>query len=298
MIIVTGANGKLGQEIVAALINRTTADKIVASARDPQKLEHHEAAGIGIRRADYDDVNSLVRAFDEIETLILIPSVAPIEQRMQQNRNVIEAAKATGISRIVFLSFMDVREDSPLPYAKAFADTEKALAESGLPSTNLRMSLYMDNFFDWPPFQVRDGAISLAAGDGRVAYISRADLADAAAAVAVNGGHVGMTYEMTGPASLNYDEVTAILSEVRGEPIRYNPITPDEHYALVSGLGIPEYLAKGSLGMAAACKQGAFDRVTSHVEDLTGQAPEDFLSFMNRQKGQKHRVKQSGSSEA
>ena len=298
MIIVTGANGKLGQEIVAALLNRTTADKIVASARDPKKLEHHGPSGIDIRQADYDDPGSLVRAFNGIETLVLIPSAAPIEQRMQQNRDVIAWAESAGVGRIVFLSFMDVREDSPLPYAKAFADTEKALVDSGLSSTNLRMSLYMDNFFDWPPFQVRDGAISLAAGDGRVAYISRADLADAAAAVAVTGGHASKTYEMTGPAALNYNEVTAILSEVRGEPIRYNPITPDEHYALVSGLGIPEYLAKGSLGMAAACKQGAFDRVTSHLEDITGHAPEDFLSFMNRQKGQKHRVKPSGSSEA
>jgi|GEM_PF-2025750 len=60
--------------------------------------------------------------------------------------------------------------------------------------------------------------------------------------VAIEGGHSGETHEMAGPASLNYDEVTAILSVVRGETIRYNPISPEEHYSQIKALGIPEYL--------------------------------------------------------
>lgn len=291
MIMVTGANGALGGEIVTSLLKITSADNLAASARKLQTMGEQKSIGIEIRQVDYDDCNTLTTAFEGIETLVLVPSAAPIEQRMQQNRDVIAAAKASGVSRIVFLSFMDVAEDSPLSYAKAFADTEKALAESGVAFTNLRMALYMDNFLDWPIFQVRDGAISLAAGDASVAYVSRTDLADAAAAVALKGGHDGKIYDMTGPASLNYDEVSTILSEVRGETIRYNLITEEEHYARAIAMGIPEYLCKGSLGMARTCKQGAFNRVTSHIEDIIGHPPEDFLSFMARYKDKNVKVK-------
>jgi NAD(P)H dehydrogenase (quinone) len=292
MILVTGASGKLGQEIVAGLLRRTTADEIAVAGRDTEKLEQQNTSGIEIRQADYDEPNSLVEAFQGIDTLVLIPSAAPIEQRMQQNRDVIAAAETTGISRVIFMSFMDVGEDSPLPYAKAFADTEKALAESSLAFTNLRLALYMDNFHDWPPFQVRDGALTLASGDGRVAYVSRTDLADATAAVAVNSGHAGKTYVMTGPASLSYHDVTDILSEIRGESIRYNAATTDEHRAKVEALGIPDYMIKGSLGMALTIKQGAFDRVTSDVENLIGRPPEDFMNYMELTSNQKQQLKQ------
>jgi len=293
MIMVTGANGALGGEIVTSLLKITTADNLVASARDPQTMGEQQSMGIEIRQVDYDDTNTLSTAFEGIQVLVLVPSAAPIEQRMQQNRDVIAAAKASGVSRIVFLSFMDVGEDSPLPYAKAFADTEKALAESGVLFTNLRMALYMDNFLDWPLFQVRNGSLSLAMGDARLAYVSRTDLADAAAAVALKGGHDGKTYDMTGPASLSFDEVSAVLSEVRGETIRYNRITEEEHYALAVATGMPEYLCKGSMGMVKTCKQGVFDRVTSHIENIISHPPEDFLSFMTRYKDKKVKVKMS-----
>lgn len=291
MIIVTAANGHLGEDIVTALLKRTGADKIVAAARVPGKLEHRKSTGIGIRRADYDDPDSLVEAFKGMDTLILIPSAVPIDQRMQQNRNVISAAKTSGISRILFLGLLDSRKDSALPYAKAVADTEKALAESGMQCTNLRMSLYMENFFEWPPFMVHDGKISLAAEDARISYIARSDLADATAVVALEQGHAGKNYELTGPAALSYDEVAASLSEVLGESVSYNRITPEEQYARVKELGAPEYIAQGSVGMAAVCREGAFDTVTTHLEELIGRAPEDFLSLIKRQKDKKHRVK-------
>lgn len=291
MIIVTAANGHLGKDTIEALLKQTSADNIVAAARDPKNLELHKPSGIGIRRADYDEPESLEEAFKGMDTLILIPSSVPIEQRIEQNNNVIAAAKSCGISKILFIGLLDAGEDSPLPWAKAVAATEQALADSGIPSTNLRMSLYMENFYEWPVFLARDGAISLAAEDGRVAYAARTDMADATAAAALGDGHAGKTYELTGPASLNYDEVTAILSEVKGEPVRYNRISSDELYDRVIKLGAPEYLAKGSIAMSEVCKNGAFDVVTSHIEELTGHAPVDFLNFVKQTKDLEYKVK-------
>ena len=127
MILVTAANGHLGQEVISALLQQTSADQILASARDLGNLSATADKGLKWRRVDYDDPGTLESACQGIHTLILIPSPAPKMQRIRQHRQVIAAAQTHHVRTIVFVSFMDVREDSPLSYAHIFADTEKSL---------------------------------------------------------------------------------------------------------------------------------------------------------------------------
>ena len=283
MILVTAANGRLGHEIIMALLKKTSADRIVAAVRDPSKFVNTTAQNIQCRRADYDDPNTLKSACANIDTLILVPSPAPKTQRIQQHRDVIAAARSHNVGTIVFVSFMDARADSPLPYAHIFADTENALAESTMSWTNMRMPYYIDNLPYWLPESLETGDIFSSAGGGRMPYVTQGDLAESIATVATTTEkHTGKTYELTGPESLSYDDLATFASKIYGKPVTYKALTAEEHHQYLRNSGATEYRIEIALGLATAIKEGAFDRVTSHVEQLTGHAPESVKSFFKR----------------
>jgi len=281
MLLVTAANGRLGQKIITALLKKTSADRIVAAARDPGKLVNTAAQKVQCRRADYDIPSTLRSASANIDTLILVPSPAPKTQRIQQHRDVIAAARSNNVRTIVFVSFMDTRADSPLPYAHIFADTENALAESALSWTNMRMPYYIDNLLYWLPKSLETGGIFSSAGDGRMPYVTQTDLAESIATVATMEGHAGKTYELTGPESLSYDDLATLASDIYGKQVTYKALTAEAHQHYLRSSGATEYCIEIALGLAAAIKEGAFDRVTTHVEQLAGYPPESVQSFFN-----------------
>ena len=178
---------------------------------------------------------------------------------------------------------MDARADSPLPYAHIFADTETTLAESTLSWTNMRMPYYIDNLLYWLPESLETGNIFSSAGDGRMPYVTQADLAESIATVATTTEkHAGKTYELTGPESLGYDDLATLASEIYGKPVTYTVLTAEEHQRHLLESGVTEYRIEIALGLASAIKEGAFDRVTDHVEQLTGHTPESVKSFFER----------------
>ncbi len=282
MILITAANGHLGQEIVAALLKKTKASELVAAARNPEKLTETAAQGIKCRMADYDEPDSLNAAFRGIKTLILIPSRAPKDQRIQQHRNAIREAENASVDTIVFVSFIDAREHSPLTYAQIFADTEKVLSQSSLSWTIVRMPLYTDSMLEWLPKSLETGVLSESAGDGQMNFLTRADLAESIAVVATEGGHAGKTYELTGPEALSNYDLVDLASEIYEKPMFYDDLSPDEYYQHLKKRGMPEYLVEGAVGMAAAAKEGTFERITDHVQALTGHPPESVKSFLQR----------------
>lgn len=291
MILVTAANGHLGQAIIAALLKRISAAQIIAAARDLSKLAETIGPAIEYRKADFDDPDTLGPACVGADTLILIPSPAPKDQRIRQHRNVIAAAEAAGVASIVFISFMDARSESPLVYAHIFAHTEAVLAASTLHWTNMRMPLYTDNLLDWLATSLTTGVLFASAGKGRMPYVTRADLAEATAAVATSEGHHKRTYELTGPESLNYDDIVALASEIYGKTISYEDLNAEQHRQRISDTGMAEHHIEGSLGMAATTKEGAFDRLTNHVELLTGHPPETVRSFLQRHTTAENRLR-------
>ena len=283
MILVTAANGRLGQEIILALLKKTSAECIVAGARDPDKIVKAAAQHIQCRRADYDDPSTLKSACANIDTLILVPSPAPKRQRIQQHRDVIAAARSHNVRTIVFVSLMDARADSPLPYAHIFADTEHALAESTLSWTNMRMPYYIDNLLYWLPEALETGHIFSSACDGRMPYVTQADLAESIATVSTTTEqHGGKTYELTGPESLSYDDLATLASDMYGKPVTYKALPAEEYQQYLRNSGVTEYRIEIALGLASAIKEGAFDRVTTHVEQLSGHVPESVKSFFQR----------------
>ena len=145
-LFVTGATGQLGQLAVDALLDKVPASTIAAGVRDPAK----EAAvalsgkGVSVRVADYARPDTLARAFEGIERLLLI-SGSEIGQRVAQHRAVIEAAKAAGVGLIAYTSILHA-DTSPLFLAEEHRATEAALSESGVPHVLLRNGWYTEVF--------------------------------------------------------------------------------------------------------------------------------------------------------
>ncbi len=281
MIVVTGANGQLGRKIIEHLLDLVAdASGVTASVTDPGKAADLAARGVSVRRGDFDDPDTLANAFEGADRLLLVPSRAPPDQRIQQHRNVVAAAGKAGVKHFVFMSFVEARLESPLPYARIFTDTELHLRESGMDYTNLRNSHYAENILGYLSDALETGLLRAPAGEGRVTYVTCDDIARSAATVLADGSHAGLTCDLTGPEALSFTEIAGILSDVYGKPVAYQEITPEELRTDCQELGLPDYAIDGAVGMMAAVVMGRFANVSSAVEDITGRPPQAFAEWL------------------
>ena len=155
--------------------------------------------------------------------------------------------------------------------------TEQLIRSSGLRYTFLRSSPYLDIL---PFFASADGAIRGPAGEGRVAWVARDDIADATVPVLLGNGHDGRTYDLTGPEALTLDETAARLTEAMGRPIRYVRETLPEAYASRSSYGALDWELEGWISTYTAIAEGQMATVTSAVRDLSGHDPQSVAAWL------------------
>ena len=191
MITVTGASGLLGQLVVEELLQRLDSPaQLSVCTRNPDRVSHLAARGVAIHQADYSDVPAMIAAFQGAGRLLLISvGDAAIETRKTLHRNAIQAAVEANAGRLVFTSLLDNDPESPFAYAAIFHDTETALQASGLEWTILRPSVYADMEVPKAQEAIQTGVLTTPAGDGRVSYITRRDIARATTAVLMGDGH-------------------------------------------------------------------------------------------------------------
>lgn len=258
MIAITGATGQLGQLAVAALQKIVPASQIVAIVRNPAKADALAQQGVVVRQADYGDEAALTRALEGVEKLLLISS-SEVGQRTAQHRNVINAAKAAGVSFIAYTSLLHA-DTSPLGLAAEHIETEKLLAASGIPYALLRNGWYSENYLASAPPALAHGVFIGAAGDGKIASATREDYAAAAAKVISEDGHAGKVYELAGDQAWTLSELAAELSAQSGKNVVYQNLSEADYAAALRGVGLPDafasLLANSDTG---ASKGGLFD---------------------------------------
>ncbi|MGF6436542.1 NAD(P)H dehydrogenase (quinone) [Kosakonia sp. 1610] len=258
MIALTGATGQLGQFVVEALLKSVPAKEIVAIVRNPAKAEALSKQGLIVRQGDYNDQAALTQALAGVEKLLLISS-SEVGQRAAQHRNVINAAKAAGVKFIAYTSLLHA-DTSPLGLHVEHVETEKLLAESGIPFALLRNGWYSENYLASVPAALAHGVFIGAAGEGKIASATRADYAAAAARVISEEGHVGKVYELAGDSAWTLSELAALLSEASGKKVVYQNLSEADFAAALKGAGLPdglaEMLADSDIG---ASKGGLFD---------------------------------------
>jgi len=281
-ILVTGANGQLGRLVVDALTRRSPAAALAVSVRDAAKAADLAARGIDVRQGDFDAPDDLARSFAGAATVLIVSGDAPVKLRIRQHRAAVDAALTAGVERIVYTSFVDPRPDSAFPFAAIHADTEDYLRASGSTFTILRNGVYADNLMGFVGRALASGRLAAPAGDGRVAFVSRADLAEATAAVLLGDGHAGKTYELTGPAAVDYHEVAAAVARRAGRPIEYAPI-PNQAFADgLTAAGLPPFMVAALSGLFQAMSAGDYAAVSADIATLAGRPAESIDAFLAR----------------
>ena len=258
MIAITGATGQLGALAVEELLKTVKASELVAIVRNPAKADALAQKGVVIRQADYGDQAALTAALSGGAKLLLVSS-SEVDQRAAQHRNVINAAKAAGVKFIAYTSLLHA-DKSPLGLHVEHVETEKMLADSGIPYALLRNGWYTENYLASAPAALAHGVFIGAAGDGKIASATRADYAAAAARVISTEGHAGKVYELAGDSAWTLSELAAELSKQSGKPVVYQNLSEADFAGALKGVGLPDVfanlLADSDIG---ASKGGLFD---------------------------------------
>ncbi|MFA4894873.1 MULTISPECIES: SDR family oxidoreductase [Microbacterium] len=238
-ILITGATGQLGRLTIDSLLARgADPQTIVAGARDVSKAADLADRGIRVVALDYDDAASVTAALDGVDSVLLI-SGSEVGRRTPQHKAVIDAAKAAGVSKLVYTSAPKATT-SDLILAPEHKATEELIAASGVPAVILRNNWYTENYLGTLAQAAESGVLAASAGDGKVASASRRDFADAAAAVLLEDGHIGEVYELAGDVAWDFAELAAAIAEVVGRPVEYRALSTEEHAALLAAAGLDE----------------------------------------------------------
>lgn len=268
-ILITGANGQLGRLVVDALLARGTApDAIIAGARDLSRVADLAERGVRTALVDYDSPASLSAALADVDSVLLISGSQP-GARLEGHQNVIDAAAAAGVTKLVYTS---------APKATSFdwalgADhraTEQAIAASGIPAVIVRNNWYIENYLPDVQRAADTGVIAASVGDARIAPASRADFAEGAAVVLVEDGHIGQVYEFAGDTPVSYDDIAAAASEVVGRDVSYVRLSTEEHIAALTSAGLDDGTAAFVAGIDTGIREGVLDISDSPLADLIG----------------------------
>ena len=268
MILITGASGTIGAEVVKALAERGARFRAAYRSR-PQNLPQ----GVESVALDYDKPETLGPALRGVKTLFLLSTTVAPEV------TVAKEAKAAGVERVVKLSVMNSGEPG-FTFGAWHRVAEDAIERSGLLWTHLRPNGFMQNVVTYMAGTIKSqGALYSSAADGKVSTIDARDIGAAAARVLTEPGHEGKAYELTGPAAIGYAEIAAILTRVLGRTVTYVPITDEESKRGAVGAGTPEAYADALVNLNQLYREGKFARVSPDLRTLLGREPRAFEAF-------------------
>lgn len=252
-LVITGATGSLGRLVVEALLDQNVpAGQIVATGRDLAKIADLAERGVQVRPVDYNDPQSLRRAFKGAEKVLLI-SGSEVGQRIEQHRNAINAAREAGAALIAYTSVANA-DNTGMQLAAEHQATEEVLRASGVPFTLLRNSWYLENYTGQLAVHLQHGAVLGSAGEGKVSAATRADYAQAAAAVLLKEGQAGKIYELGGDQAFTLNDLAGEITAVTGQPVKYQDLPAEQYAKVLQDAGLPEayaaILADSDLGIA------------------------------------------------
>ncbi|WP_095087160.1 SDR family oxidoreductase [Mesorhizobium sophorae] len=287
-LLVTGASGQLGRSVINHLLDtfNVPAAQIIATTRTPANLADLAARGVVVRAADFNDPASLAKAFAGASRALII-STNELEvqgKRREQQLAAVTAASKAGVVHLLYTSMPNPEPGSPVHFAPDHYDTEQAIKARGIAYTIFRNGWYDENLFMATPQILASGQWYTSAGDGRISYGARDDLAAAIAAGLASGTNESATYTLTGPQAYTTAEVAALVTEVTGKPIQVVQLSDDALTEGMKAAGLPEPFAKLLVSFDATTRGGGLGMVTDAVEKLSGRKSVSLKQFLETNK--------------
>jgi NAD(P)H dehydrogenase (quinone) len=270
MIIVTGATGRLGSQVVGQLLERVPAGKVGVSVRDPARAASLAARGVRVRHGDFTDPDSLAGAFEGATQVLIISASETGGTAVAAHAAAADAARAAGAERILYTSHQGASAGSLFAPMPDHAATERHLAGTGAPFTALRNGFYASTIPHLLGRALETGEL-VAPADGPVSWTAHADLAEAAAVILAGGARFdGPTPPLTAPDALDLDDIAGILTSLTGRTIRRVVAEDGEWTAGLAAHGVPAAQAAMLLGMFRASRRGEFAVAGPVLGDLIG----------------------------
>lgn len=267
-ILVTGAGGHLGSAVVERLLQHLPPERVVAGTRVPHRAGGLRARGVDVRVCDFDDAESLEPAFRGIERLLIVSTDGDNESRLRRHQSAVDAAARAGVRFIAYTSLVKA-DSSPMALAGVHRSTEARIRETGIPYSFLRNNWYIENEGGSLQAALAGRPIITAAGAGRIGWVSRDDLAEAAAAVLAGSGHDNSIYELSGPPR-TYAAFAQAVGHVLGRDVPVLRMGDVEYGQMVAGFGLPIYIVELLLDAQRAMRHGAMDVESGDLEYLLG----------------------------
>jgi uncharacterized protein YbjT (DUF2867 family) len=274
VILVTGATGNVGSQVVREVVARQGA--VRAFVRDRAKAAAL-LPGVEVATGDFSDLDSLRRAMEGVEAVFLASADGP--DKVRHETQVIDTAVECGVRKIVKCSTVRSEAGSPLPPFDWHGQIERHLKGSGVRFTILQSNFYMTNVLAATEQIRHEGRLFAPAGDGKIAMIDPRDVGSAAHAILMDEGPEGKTYVLTGPHAITYSRVAEELSAAIGRRVEFVDV-PDEaaRQGLVAA-GMPDWLVHHLVAVFGLIRQGALEQTTDTVQALTGREPRSFAQF-------------------
>jgi uncharacterized protein YbjT (DUF2867 family) len=276
MILVTGATGNVGRELVHELAAQDLAFRVLV--RDPARAATLPEPAERVI-ADLSDPATLIPAFDGADRLFLLtPGIGT-----DHTAHALAAAQTAGVGHIVHLSSFNVLGDPMPAMGRWHHEREEMIRASGIPATFLRPGGFMTNALDWLPAIQEEGSVLDPSGPGRYAPIDPADIAAVAALALTEDGHQDKEYVLTGEETFTLAEQVEILSKAIGRPIEVREAaTPDEAVRARFPNGAPPALADAIVEGFTLMRADTTGFRTDTVRRLLGRAPRTFAEWCTR----------------
>ena len=275
-IAVTAANGQLGSSIVNELKGQIGKDNVIGIVRSPEKATH---LGVEVRKGDYNSREDFDKALKGVDAVLLVSGMDDPKKRIQQHRNVIEAAKQNGVQKIVYTSIIgDENKTAFNPIVKSNRQTEEDVRQSGINWAIGRNGIYIEPDIEYIETYIKEGGIRNCAGDGKCGYTSRKELACAYAQMLLKDSHNGETYNLLGEA-ITQTKLADLINQVFNTNLKYT-FVPVEDYEKERKAELGDFIGTVIAGIYDGIKNGVNDQ-PSDFEKATGRPHKSALEMIS-----------------
>ncbi|MGP9042873.1 SDR family oxidoreductase [Cytobacillus kochii] len=267
-VLITGATGNLGSKVVEYLLAKLSVEEVVVGVRDDksQKAIGYKKKGLEVRIADFEKKDTLITAFKDIDRVFVISTFGDYETVMRQHSNAVGAAKETNVKQIIYPS-VTRSEENEFFLAVLHRAREIAIIESSIPYVILRNNWYIENELNTIQGCMDGAPWVTSAGEGKIGWVYRPDLAEAAANVLVEDGHENNIYELSGE-NLTQQQFVDILNQVTGKEVPLVAVADASFEKMLKDAGVPEAYLPMLVMTQKGIREGGLESTHSDLKFL------------------------------